>query len=87
MLTARATNAARIAHKIALQFSSMTLMSIVRPMSRKMNELAMNAAYSQKLKTTSRVVADIPAGPTFPFTIPAATTASTPLTWKYSATR
>src|SRR6185436_8821843 len=84
---ARAARAARIAQMIACQLAIITSRLKVRPISRKIKELAMNAAYSQKLKTTRRVVADIPLGPALPLMIPAAATANTPLTWKYSATR
>ena len=54
--------------------------SICKPISKKMNELAKNAAYSQKLNKTMRVVGDIPAGPMLPAIRPAPTTAKTPLT-------
>ena len=80
MLTARTASAARIAQMIACQLEIITSRSIVRPINRKIKELAMKAAYSQKLKTTNLVVADIPLGPALPFVIPAAATASTPLT-------
>jgi len=80
MLIARATRTARMAHKILSQFSMINWMLIVRPMRRKIKEFAKKAVYSQKLFTTTLVVGDMPLGPIFPFTIPAATTASTPLT-------
>ena len=57
------------------------------PISRKTSEFARNATYSQKLKSTMRVVGLIPCGPILPLIRPAATTASTPLKCNRSAIR
>ena len=87
MATTRANSTAKMAQPMACQFSNKVRRSVVIPISKKMNEFATKAAYSQKLNTTMRVVGDMPRGPTFPLTMPAATTASTPLTWNDSASR
>src|SRR4030042_5721135 len=83
----RATNTARIAHKIGCQEASKAVILTDNHNNRKISELARKAQYSQKLKITMRLVGLMPCGLILPFTSPATSTARTPLTPSFSASR